>query len=92
MFKRKKLKCRNCNYNSLLSYCNNEVCGIDKINLKPLLDIDFCDDFEEMLTIFSEENTVIKIISSLENSSKEVQIIAKLLLEMHKKLDNIIIN
>ena len=57
------------------------------INLKPLLEINFTDDFEKLLEIFNDEDTVIAVISTLQNSSEEIQIVAKIALELHKKMD-----
>ena len=59
-----------------------------KENLK--LNIDFNDKFETLLNIFEEENTADAVIKTLEKSPAEIQIIAKIVLDMHEKIDYLI--
>lgn len=58
-----------------------------ELNLKPLLKINFTDDFEKLMEIFNDEDTVISVISTLQNSPEEIQVVAKIVLDLHKKID-----
>ncbi len=58
-----------------------------EINLKSLLKIDFTDDFEKLMEIFNDEDTVIGVISTLQNCPEEIQVVAKIILDLHKKID-----
>ena len=58
-----------------------------ELNLKPLLKIDFTDDFENLMQIFNDEDTVISVISTLQNSPEEIQVVAKIILDLHKKIN-----
>ena len=77
----------NMSEHKLPNHPNDEISSPKELNLKPLLNICFTDDYEKLLEIFSDEDTVIGVISTLQNCPEEIQVVAKIALDMYKKID-----
>ena len=58
---------------------------------KPLkLELDFDEKIDTILSVFGDDSTADAVIRSLKESPIEIQIIAKLVIDLYKKLDEII--
>lgn len=58
-----------------------------KLHEKLKLNLD--NDYETLLNIFDDEFTVDAVIKALKESPVEIQIIAKITMDLHKKIDEI---
>ena len=53
------------------------------------LNLDLDNDYEMLLNIFDDEFTTDAVIKALKESPVEIQIIAKITMELHKRIDEI---